>query len=132
MTVGTTQETLVPGTLAAAQVFVHLFALLGKSPDCTGCKTKCCGVPRPPAGARIRVTQPLTVCHDSSHHGLDGENRIPPGDYVVIRVNTGTTSHFMQMKHLSPDGSSVGDEIHFNAGYAHESLIDWRTCQRIP
>lgn len=125
----TTRRTLAPGRLAAAQVFVHLHTIgRGLSPDCTICTTRCCGVPLPPVGMVIKVTEPLEVCHPSSHSGLDEEKRLPPGTYLVTSWELGNTSHFIRMARVDAAGKKEGG-VYLCAGYAHESLMDWRTCQ---
>jgi hypothetical protein len=45
---------------------------------------------------------------------------------------SGYSSHFLWMQRIDNPPDTKGEIIHFNAGYAHRNLIDWRSCEPVP
>lgn len=87
-------------------------------------------LPAPGLGATFVVTEALQTCHPTSGTGLDVNNALPPGRYMVIGHDRPQGGHVMRSYHLTLVNLGTRLRVELCYGYIDTSCLDWRGIEK--
>lgn len=103
---------------AVLEVIQHLRDLFEYEGGCAHC-----GIVAPIRSCSFTVSEPIQTCHARSGKGLDANNALPPGNYLVLghEQHRDGASHWLTLEDLR-----TKQKVLLCYGYSKGSCMDWR------